>query len=81
MPRATLQHKASNGRKTELVEGAVYMTPLGRLCQLLPPPTAGIGSDGLTIMFAYLRSDGTRLKDDGFSLYTGTAQRILQRVA
>jgi hypothetical protein len=82
MPRATLQHKALHrARETAMVEGGVYMTPLGRLCKLLPEPPFGVGSNGLTLCFAYLRNDGVRMSSDGFHLHRGLAQRILQRVA
>ena len=80
MSRTALQHKAAQ-RRTEMVDGAVYMTPTGRLCKLLPEPRLGIGSDGMTKLFAYLRHDGVRLSPEGFNLHLDTARRILQRVA
>ena len=68
--------------RTQLVERALYLTPSGRVCQMLPYPRLGHYSDGLTAQFAYMADDGTRhSSEDGFNLLPALAERILRRVA
>jgi hypothetical protein len=64
-----------------LVPGAVYITPMGRTCQLLPAPAKGPGSDGAMLLFAYLKRDGQRSVEDGFNMQPGVARKLLKRVA
>lgn len=61
---------------TPLRVGAVYLSPRGKLCTLLPPPARGPGSDGTVLQFAYLRRDGHRSVEDGFSLSVANARRL-----
>ena len=72
-----LMHKPA----TILIHGAIYMTPMGRACQLLPPPAKGPGSDGAMLQFAYLKRDGTRAVEDGFNMQPMVAARLLKRLA
>ncbi len=64
-----------------LVPGAVYITPMGRTCQLLPAPAKGPGSDGAMLLFAYLKRDGQRSVEDGFNMQPMVAARLLKRLA
>lgn len=66
-PFGGLAHARSTTRVTDVREGEVYIAPSGRLCMLMPRPARGIGSDGDTLIFAYL-SRGRPSKEDGFNL-------------
>ena len=58
--------------------GALYLSPLGRVCELMPAPPHGIGSDGLTYSFAYVRANGRRHTTDGFNLSQGNVHHMRQ---
>ena len=66
-------------RVTDLIPGARYATALGRLCVLMPKPTSGPGSDGMSLSFAYVSErDGAVLKDDGFMLHPRNVSACLR---
>jgi hypothetical protein len=69
--RTALHSKAHKLCVTDLRVGRVYMTPLGRMCLLIPKPEVGPGSGGDRFTFRYL-DDG-----DTFTL-TGTNVSMLR---
>jgi len=57
----------------DMAPGSLYLSPRGRVCMLLAPPLHGPHSAGDVLMFAYLRRDGQRSVEDGFTLASANA--------
>lgn len=51
-----------------LTVGKTYLSPSGRLCQVVPNPTSGVGSGNGFVCFMYLARSGQLSKEDGFIL-------------
>jgi hypothetical protein len=60
-----MNNKKTALRVTDLRTDAVYYSPRGRMCKLLPTPKLGIGSGGDMFCFVYI---GSQVKDDCFWL-------------
>lgn len=64
MRRADSPTQFAAASVARLWAGAIYLTPLGLLCKLLPAPLHGPGSNGESYLFGYVDIDGKRLAVD-----------------